>query len=70
MPKGYPKRGKKYRYQTARIYLDVRKIRFEELIRNGLLPPDGKLPTGERFWYADTLDKSPIKGLNYRRSEP
>ena len=69
MPKGYAKRGKKYRYIDARKYLDVRRTIMEILIANGCLKPDGKMPTGERFWYHDTLDASPIKGLNYTQSQ-
>lgn len=68
MPTGYPVRGRKMKYLEARKYLDVRRQRFNQLIESGTLRPDGKLPTGERFWYADTLDKSPIKGLNYGKS--
>lgn len=64
MPTGYPIRGKKYKYLEARRYLDLRKTTFEILMVKGCLRPDGKFPTGERFWYADTLDGSPIKGFN------
>lgn len=68
MPTGYPNRGRKLKYLEARRYLGVRRLTMEKLIATGCLRPDGKFPTGERFWYIDTLDKSPIKGLNYTQS--
>ena len=68
MPSGYPRRGRKYRFLEARHYLDISSRTFKMLIETGTVKPDGKMPTGERFWYADTLDRSPITGLNYRES--
>lgn len=60
---------KKYNYREARKYLGVRRLTMEKLIETGCLRPDGKLPTGKRFWYAGTLDASPIKGQNYTQSQ-
>jgi hypothetical protein len=68
MPTGYPLRGHKYRYLEARKYLCLRKLTMDRLIESGCLHPDGKFPTGERFWYQDTLDRSPIKGVEYTQS--
>jgi hypothetical protein len=59
---------KRYRYLEARKYLGVRKTTFDRLIERGILAPDGKLPDGKLFWYGETLDRSPIKGLNYTQS--
>lgn len=68
MPTGFPKRGKKYKYLEARKYLSLKRSTFNMLIEKGVLKPDGKMPTGERFWYVDTLDRSPIKGVDYTQS--
>jgi hypothetical protein len=62
MPTGFPKRGKKFRFLDARNYLGIKSKSFRLLIERGILPPDGRMPTGESFWYADTLDRSPIRG--------
>lgn len=69
MPTGYPRRGRKLRYLEARKYLCLRRLTFNSLIESGCLRPDGKMPDGSRFWYLDTLDRSPIKGVEYTKSD-
>jgi hypothetical protein len=45
-------------------YLSLSHYRFESLLAEGKIPPpDGKMGLGGgSFWYADTLDRSPIRG--------
>lgn len=54
---------RQYRKYQASQYLGIKVDLFDRLLESGAIPPaDGTMKTGERYWYARTLDTSPIYG--------
>lgn len=54
---------RKYRKYQACTYLGIKMDMFDRLLESGGIPPaDGRMGTGERYWYGKTLDTSPIYG--------